>query len=206
MAATAIPTAPAGTTTPPPASVGPRRWRWTREQYHKLGELGLFDGKRVQLIFGEIVEMSPINWPHALCVGLVAEALRNTLGEVGWVSTHGPHPTADSEPEPDVRVVPGSIRDYTDHPTVALVVVEVSDSTLFFDTTTKAELYATAGVTDYWVVDINARQLHVFRDPEPLPAGLGATAYRTRRVLTDADTVCPLAAPAASIRVAELLP
>jgi Uma2 family endonuclease len=61
-------------------------------------------------------------------------------------------------------------------------------------------------VPDYWVLDLNGRQLQVFRDPEPLPAGLGATAYRTRLVFTPADRVSPLAVPAASVPVADLLP
>ena len=84
----------------------------------------------------------------------------------------------------------------------------MSDSTLAFDTTTKAELYATAGVPEYWVLDIENRQLHVFRDPQPLPLpeDLAATAYRTRLTLAPTDRVSPLAAPAASILVSDLLP
>ena len=81
-----------------------------------------------------------------------------------------------------------------------------SDNTLFFDTTTKAELYATAGVPEYWVIDLQNRRLLVFRDPVPLPAGLGATTYRTHLTFDPADSVCPLAAPAVTVRVADLLP
>jgi Uma2 family endonuclease len=85
-------------------------------------------------------------------------------------------------------------------------VVEVSDATLFYDTTTKAELYATANVPEYWVLDVANKQLHVFRDPVALPAGLGATAYATHLTLNPGDVVSPLAAPAATIAVADLLP
>ena len=91
-------------------------------------------------------------------------------------------------------------------PTTALLIVEVARSSLFVDTTTKADLYATAGVADYWVVDVDNRQLLVFRDPAPLPAGLGATAYQTRLTFADTDTVSPLAMPTAAVRVADLLP
>ena len=83
--------------------------------------------------------------------------------------------------------------------------IEVADTTLNTDTTDKAEQYATAGIADYWVLDLNGRRLLVFRDPAPLPAGLGATAYRKQQVLGPTDTVKPLAAPNSSIRVADLL-
>ncbi len=202
----AITTAPQPAVTPPPKGAGPKPWRWTREQYHRLGELGLFDGKRVELVRGEIVEMSPINWPHVVGTSKVGDALRATFASVGRVIEQGPHPMADSDPIPDVRVVPGQFADYTDHPQTALIVVEVADTTLAYDTTTKAELYATAGIADYWVLDLNGRQLHVFRDPQPLPAALNAVAYRTHDTFGPADSVAPLAAPSASILVADLLP
>lgn len=112
----------------------------------------------------------------------------------------------DSDPQPDVTVIPGKFEDYTTHPTTALLVVEVSDTILDFDLTTKAEVYATATIPDYWVLDVNARRLHVFRDPAQFPAGLGATAYRTHDVIEATGTVSPLAAPNATVTVAELLP
>jgi Uma2 family endonuclease len=103
-------------------------------------------------------------------------------------------------------VVAGRFEDYTDHPTTALLIVEVADTTLFDDTTTKAEVYAEAGIQDYWVLDLNGKRLLVFRDPVPLPAGLGATAYRTQLAFGPADRVSPLAAPAGSVLVSDLLP
>ena len=84
--------------------------------------------------------------------------------------------------------------------------VEVADSTLARDTSTKAALYAGAGVADYWVIDLDNRRLLVFRDPIALPAGLGATAYRTQLTLGPTDSVAPLAALAAACRVGDLLP
>jgi Uma2 family endonuclease len=113
----------------------------------------------------------------------------------------------NNDPGPDLAVVPGSIRDYaTRQATSAVLIVEVSDTTLFMDTTTNAELYATAGVKDYWVIDVENRVLLVFRDPVPLPTGLGATAYRTHFTLNPTDTISPLAAPNSSITVADMLP
>jgi Uma2 family endonuclease len=185
-------------------------FRFTRKQYYEMGERGYFEGKRVELLFGEVVEMSPINWPHALGVKLVTDALAAAFATGYWLNVQQPFVVPNgnpgSEPQPDVAVIPGAARDYTDHPTAAALLVEVADSTLAKDTTTKAELYATAGVADYWVLDLDNRQLHVFRDPQPLPAALGTTAYRTRLVLGPADRVAPLAAPGAAVLVGDLLP
>jgi len=186
---------------------GPRPMKWTREQYYKLSELGYFEGKRVQLIFGEIIEMGNQNRPHALAIGLVLDVLQVVFAGVGFLEVQTPQPTDDSDSEPDVRVVAGKRRDYPDdHPRSALLVVEVADTSLFYDTTTKAELYATAGIADYWVLDVENRQLHIFRDPVALPVGLGATAYGTHITLDATFTVSPLAAPSAIIAVADLLP
>jgi Uma2 family endonuclease len=109
-----------------------------------------------------------------------------------------------TDPEPDVAVVRGTPQGTNTHPTTADLVVELSDTSLHFDTTTKAEWYATAGIPEYWVLDLPNRRLLVFRDPSPIPAG--GTAYRTHLALGPADSVSPLAAPGASIAVADLLP
>ncbi len=197
----------AGATPQPPPPVRPRPFQFTREEYYRLGELGLFVGKRVERIRGEVVEMSPIGWPHVVACRKTGLVLERAFTGAGWVSRgEQPLALADSDPQPDAFVVPGRFEDCTDHPTRVLLVVEVADSTLDYDLTVKAEVYATAGFADYWVLDLNARVLHVLRDPAPLPAGLGATAYRTHLTLAPTDTVAPLAAPAAAIPVSELLP
>jgi hypothetical protein len=192
------------TANPPPAP--PRPFRFTREQYYEMGRRGYFDGKRVELIFGRVMELDPIDWPQRVVCRKVAELMERVFAGVAWVGRADPVDFTHSDPQPDVGVFPGKFEDYTDHPTTALLIVEVADTTLAFDTTTKAELYATAGVADYWVLGVENRQLHVFRDPQPLPAGLGATAYQTHLTLSPTDTVSPLAAPGASILVSDLLP
>jgi Uma2 family endonuclease len=193
-------------------TANPPRTLLTVEQYYELGREGYFDGKRVELIFGEVVEMSPINIAHARGVGFVSDALAIVFALGYYLNVQQPLSvpgvSPGSEPQPDVAVIAGSRRADTVHPTQAALVVEVADATLSKDTTTKAELYATAGITDYWVLDVVNRELHVFRDPQPLPlpTELATTAYRTHDVLGPNDTVSPLAAPNAVIRVAELLP
>jgi Uma2 family endonuclease len=181
-----------------------RPFRFSREQYYRLGELDFFQGRRVERIHGEIVEMSPMGWNHFLATQLTADALRLIFHTTSWVSVQSPITLVDSDPEPDVAVYPGKPRDYTFHPSQALLVVEVAETSLAYDTTTKAELYATAGLADYWVLDLENRQLLVFRDPAPIPDG--GSAYRQRLTFTANDTVSPLAMPTATVRVLELLP
>jgi len=151
--------------------------------------------------------LSPINRPHAIETGLVSDALEKAFAIGYFVETQQPFAVPGASPcsQPDVAVVPGARRDYPNHPDRAAILVEIADTTLRYDTITKAELYAGAGVTDYWVLDIKGRQLHVLRDPVTQPAGLGSHAYKTRLTLSSMDSIFPLATPNASIRVADLL-
>jgi Uma2 family endonuclease len=192
--------------TPPPRN--PTPLRWTCDAFHDLCSTGVFAGRRAILIDGVIITMALPTPPHNTSLFLTQDLLRA-------IFTTGHHVRSQvafdvgtaNDPGPDLAVVPGSIRDYaTRQATAAVLIVEVSDTTLFMDTTTKAELYATPGVEDYWVIDVEHRVLLVFRDPVPLPAGLGAAAYRTHLTLGPTDRISPLAAPGSSIQVADLLP
>jgi Uma2 family endonuclease len=187
-----------------PADPSPRPFRFTREQYYRLGELGFLDGRHVELIRGEIVVMSPIKEPHVASVSLTTDVLKAAFGTGHYVRVQAPLNLGTTDPEPDLAVVAGGPRDYAAPPTTALLIVEVADTSLHYDTTTKAEEYATAGVADYWVLDLNGRQLLVFRDPAPIPDG--GAAYRNKQTLAPNDTIAPLAAPNATIRVTDLLP
>jgi Uma2 family endonuclease len=186
----------------------PRPKRFTVAEFHRLAGSGVFAGRRPFLLDGVIWEQYPMNPPHADGIVLVTEALRAALGP-GWVVRAQLPLRVDefNDPMPDFAVVRGDPRDHLGrHPTTAELVVEVSDTTFDTDTTEKAERYATAKIADYWVLDLAGRRLLVLRDPAPLPAGLGATAYRTQAVLGPADRVSPLAAPATSVLVSDLLP
>lgn len=184
--------------------------RFTRDQYRAMAEHGFFDGRRVCLLHGEIIDMAAMKEPHACGVSLVVDALR-TVAPVGhYVRSQMPlDVNTSNDPEPDVVVVPGNARTYRDSPTApsaadALIVVEVADSTVDQDITEKAELYATAGIADYWVLDVENERLLVFRDPRPIPAG--GQSYRTCLRLVSGDTISLLAVPNTPIPVADLLP
>ncbi len=184
--------------------------RFTRDQYFTLAEHGFFDGRRVMLIYGEVLEMAAMKEPHACGVSALADVFRAVFGVGFYVREEKALDVgAATVPEPDVAVVPGTWRTYHRSPTppdasLALVVAEVSDTTLFYDTTTKAELYATAGIADYWVLDVENERLLVFRDPRPIPAG--GQSYRTCLRLVSGDTISLLAVSNTPIPVADFFP
>jgi Uma2 family endonuclease len=194
------------TTLQPNQLPSPQPHRWTTTEFNHMGEQGWFEGRRAYLLDGVVLEQGPMDPPHANAQELLTEVIRAAFG-TGWrFRVQTPlHIDTYNDPMPDLAVVAGKPGNHP-HPTTAALVVEVADSTLDTDTTDKAERYATAGVADYWVLDLNAKRLLVFRDPKTLPAGLGATAYRKQLILSPTDRVSPLAAPQASILVGDLLP
>ena len=187
----------------------PQVHQWTRDEYYKMAEAGLFEGKHVELIEGRVMEMSPAGSPHRTAVVLAGEAIRGVFfGAHAFVQTQSPIDLGDlSEPEPDIAVVRGDVRDYSQaHPRTALLIVEVSESSLDYDRTEKASLYAAAGIPDYWVLNLRDRRLEVRRDPVPDETQLYGFRYRSVTILNAGDFVSPLAAPGASIAIVDLLP
>ncbi|MBY0524030.1 MAG: Uma2 family endonuclease [Gemmataceae bacterium] len=178
---------------------GPRPVRWTCVEFQRFGDLGFFEGRRAMLIDGVILEEGAMNPPHAITLELVEVALRAAFG-TGWrIRSQSPLVLGqDLDPEPDFAVMAGTPRGSGGHPTTADLVVEAADSSLDFDTNEKRLLYARAGIPEYWVVDINGRRLLVYRNPQ-------AGDYAAHLALGSADIISPLAAPAASVRVSDLL-
>jgi Uma2 family endonuclease len=160
------------------------------------------------LIDGELLEMPTPNPPHSTSKHLVEDALRSVFRTGFVVRTENPLVLSRStDPAPDVAVVTGSVRDYArSHPTTAELVVEVSDSSLDYDTTDKASLYSAAGIADYWVVDLVNRRLIVMRDPVADATARHGSRYSTVTMFTSGQSAAPLAAPASTVAVADLLP
>lgn len=145
-------------------------WRLTVEQYHQMIDAGILtDDDPVELLEGWLIIRFPKTPPHSVSTHLTREAL-TTLVPSGWhVDTHYPITTADSEPEPDVVIVRGDRRAYTDHhpyPGDVALVVEVSDSTLQRDRMLKLRLYANARIPVYWILNLPDGRLEVYRDPD----------------------------------------
>lgn len=182
----------------------PNRVKWTRAEFAQLNNRG----ERYELIQGELVKKMSVNGPHAVVVTLLNGALTQIFTVGFAVRMQLPMAVSEtSEPEPDGLIVEGKPRDFlADHPTTAALVVEVSDSTLATDLGVKVALYAQAGVTEYWVIDINARTLHVYRTPISSPALPNGYGFQNVSLFSDTDSVSPLAAPQSSIQIADLLP
>ncbi len=183
--------------------------RWRRVEYEQLIETGFFQpGDPVELVGGQLIVSEPQGSRHFAAIQAAEEALRTAFGP-GW-QVRGQGPLAvdeESEPEPDVAVVPGSFRDYVGgHPSRPALVLEVSESSLALDREHKGSLYARAGFPDYWIVNLVDRVLEVYREPGPDPAAPFGWRYRSVTVLGREASVSPLALPGTHIRVVDLLP
>lgn len=146
-------------------------WRWSLEDYHRLIESAIFEeDDPVELLEGYITVKMPKKPRHNMFVRLLFDLIRELLPEGMFIHTEGPITIAesDSEPEPDLLVIKGSPRDFlTSHPTPASVplVIEVADSSLHKDQTLKQKVYANAGISTYWIVNLQANQIEVYASP-----------------------------------------
>jgi Uma2 family endonuclease len=190
----------------PQPALTPRRWR--RVEYERLVDLGVFEGDPIELMGGQLVVAEPQGTYHASAISSADYALRAVLPP-GWiVRIQSPVSLDDeSEPEPDLVVVPGRPTDYRQaHPERPALAVEVAEASLEFDRQHKGSLYARAGIPDYWVVNLVDRVLEVHRDPGPDPSAPYGWRYRAVTVLTPPAVVVPLAFASSQIAVADLLP
>lgn len=185
-----------------------RAFKWTLEYYHKMAELGFFQDKRVELIEGEIIEMSPMNKPHATAIRKILSIMNAVFQKDYLIDSQLPMSFSKlSEPEPDIAVIKGKISDFIEsHPQNAELIIEVSDTTLGFDRNRKASLYAKNNIQDYWIINLKDERLEVHRRPivdNTMSYGFG---YAESFIFTKNDEVSPLAEPNAKIKVADLLP
>jgi Uma2 family endonuclease len=189
----------------------PRLYHWSRREVERLAELGAFEGVRVELIEGQIVEMSPKGPRHARLTNQGRKALEHAFPATRY-TVRPELPLAlggSSAPEPDIAVVIGNDADYdAAHPTAdqTVLVVEVSDTTVGYDAGYKADLYAAAGIGDYWFAHVAAGVVVVCRTPQPDAASPTGHRYAERREYRPGEQVLPLAAGAHPVPVADLLP
>jgi Uma2 family endonuclease len=174
--------------------------KWTIEQYHELVATGILDDRRVELLEGDIVEMAPEGMPHAVYCGRTVEYLRELLS--GRAKVRETHPITlpnNSEPEPDVAIVRSPDTQYLAHhpyPEDIYWLIEYSDTTLAKDINAKQRIYAQAGILEYWVVNLQASELIVFRDE-------GNDGYQTETKLTS-GSISPLSFPDIEVEVKRL--
>jgi Uma2 family endonuclease len=164
--------------------------KWSVEDYHRMIAAGILRDRRVELLAGDIVEMSPEGPLHASRIRKVANYLRSLLGDLALVSEAHPITLSESEPEPDVAIVrlPESRYDER-HPGSEDIfwLIEIADTTLAKDLKQKKQSYAAAGIEEYWVMDVNANLLTVFRQPQK-------TDYTIKQEMRQGE-LAPLAFP-----------
>ena len=181
----------------------PARHRFTVEEYEALSRLEEFwDGPRLELVEGEIVEMTPIGPDHASCVMRLNAHFAAQLGDRGVVNVQNPLRLGDlSEPQPDVTILRPPLERYRHRQPEAddvLLLVEVSNSSLQFDRQQKVPLYARHGVAEVWVVDLTGEAVEIHR--EPGPEGYGVLERQVR-----GETLAPAAFPEAGLAAEQIL-
>jgi Uma2 family endonuclease len=181
--------------------VAPAKRLFTREEYHRMAEVGILKPTdRVELIRGEIVEMSPPGRRHVAFVNNLNQLLVTRLAGRAIVSVQNPVVLADdTEPQPDLAVVRRRAVSYKEAEIAddVLLLIEVAESSLAYDRSTKLRLYAEARVAEYWVVDGAAERIEVHRTPE-------AGGYRDVSRLAGSATVSPGAFPDVVLTLAEI--
>lgn len=174
--------------------------RWTVDDYHRMIEAGILDERHVELIQGDIIEMSPEGAFHHFLNLSVADYLRSILGQQAVISEAHPITLADSEPEPDIAVVrPPNTRYRNRHPYPEDIywLIEIADSTLKKDLNLKKVLYASVGIAEYWVINLKTQTLHLFQHPK-------GNDYEITKNAQD-GIIYPLAFPTIAISVKTLL-
>ncbi|PZO54414.1 MAG: hypothetical protein DCF15_11830 [Phormidesmis priestleyi] len=177
------------------------RIKWTVDDYHRMIESEILLDKKVELLNGEVYQMPPEGAPHSYFGGSLADQFRRKLGNRALVRNAIPITLSNSEPEPDIAVVTGDWETYRyRHPYSedVLLAVEVSASSLEKDLTLKRQIYAAAGIQDYWILALKNSRLLVFREPQD-------GDYQLTTELQQ-GTISPLAFPDVSFAVSQLLP
>ncbi|MCC3589566.1 Uma2 family endonuclease [Microcoleus sp. PH2017_28_MFU_U_A] len=175
--------------------------KWTVADYHRIIAAGILEGRKVELIGGEIIEMAPEGESHAYCSDEAGEYLIYLLGDRAKVRQGKPItlPLNNSEPEPDIAVIQRLGQNYREHhpyPENIFWLIEYSNSTLTKDLGIKNKIYAAAGIAEYWVVNLRTMELIVFRDPTD-------AGYQFRETLTHGN-INPLAFPNVSVAIDRL--
>ncbi len=173
------------------------------DEFHQMAKAGIFDeDDRVELLDGEIVQMSPVGSQHAAAVGRLNRLLQQRLGVQCIVRIQDPIRLDDySEPQPDLAVVKARDDFYSSaHPVPAdvLLLVEVADISLETDRSDKIPLYARAGIAEVWIVDVDGRAIETYSRPQP-------AGYQQRQRFASGDRLPSVVLPARTASVAEIL-
>ena len=178
------------------------RGPFTVDTYQRLAELGVLrENDRVELIAGQVVEMSPIGDRHASCVRRLNQLFSRSLSAAAIVDVQNPVVLGEHDaPQPDVVLLKPRPDAYLRHPraTDILLIIEVADTTLAYDRDIKIPLYARAGIPEAWVVDVAADRIDAYQDPV-------AGQYTRVRTASRGDVLTPLQLPTLTLAADEIL-
>ncbi|RYX85093.1 Uma2 family endonuclease [bacterium] len=182
------------------------RKKWTVEEFDRLTEMGAFADEKIELLLGDLFEKMPQNEPHVWGIYLMQNKLIQLFGQNFMVRCQAPLQLDNSKPEPDIAVIDMPTRGTLQIPSTALLVVEIADSTFQTDRDVKSHIYARAGIAEYWIVNLNARQIEVRRDPRADDSQPLGFTYGSLQTLGVDDQLSPLALSGAQFPVADILP
>jgi Uma2 family endonuclease len=192
--------------TPEDAPHQPTLDRWTFEQYMRLGEAGLFPDSRTELIDGEIYDVPAQNNSHVAAISNISRLLMAAFDENYWISIQSTVRLRRGDaPDPDFAVRPGKPSPEPNVYPQPLLIIEVSDRTLLFDQVVKSSLYAANGIEDYWVVNVNDRQVEAYRQPVEDAARRFGWRYGLLSVYRAPQSISPLVKADAAFEVARML-
>lgn len=175
--------------------------RLRRSEYHAMGHAGLFDDERVELLYGQLVGMSPADPAHDRSVTELARILYARVGDRADVRVQCAFAASDtSEPVPDLVVAPAHTASWREHPSEALLVVEVARTSLRKDRDVKARLYGQVAVAEYWIVDLESGCVHVLREKDE------RGRWQLHRVARRGETLAVAAFPDVTVAVDDILP
>ena len=175
--------------------------KWTLEDYHRMIKTGLLDDRRVELLAGAIVEMPPEGEPHAFFSSEAGHYLSQVVGNRAFIRHAKPITLPNqSEPEPDLAIVQPLGREYLSHhpyPENIFWLIEYANTSLEKDATIKYHLYAEAGIIEYWLVNLQTRELIVYRQPS-------GREYGSKITLKEGE-ISPLAFPDLKIPIDQII-
>ena len=174
--------------------------KWSVEEYHRMIEAEILSDRHVELLAGEIIEMSPETPIHYSTAKRGAKYLEQLLAGKADIRFNGPITLTDSEPEPDIAIV--RLPEYTynnRHPGSDDIfwLIEVAKTSLKKDVELKTRIYATAEIQEYWILDLSARKIIVFREPQE-------GQFSTEQVISE-GAIMPLAFPDIQVSIENLL-
>jgi Uma2 family endonuclease len=181
--------------------------RWTVDHYFRMSELGFFQDRRVELLNGEIIQVPAQATAHRAAITKISSLLLDAFGDSAWVVIQGTLKISKwSAPDPDFHILDAPIGTPDDQLPRPFLVIEVSDTTYRRDSGRKLRTYASAGIPEYWIVNLPRRQVEVYRNPRNVTGKWAGWQYATRTLLGPGERVSPTNRPDVEFPVDQMLP